>query len=144
MARADEHLDVQDFGDSVRLRHSRHFDVCATTGQWSGLFFDYLYRDLEPHLLGALRELETRANRTLRDARRQAVLSALYERQDKEPDRLVTLFLSCCAPDGPEGLGFGHRGDGRMGITDAACFARNLTRFSDAIWAEVLVLATSG
>ncbi len=138
MANANDPRDIQVFGDTIRLRHSQHFEECATTGRWSGLYFDYLYRDLEPHLLRALRELETRAHGKLRGARRQVVLDALYERRDKEPDRLVTLFLSCADAGGPDGLGFGHTGDGRMGIIDAARFERHLARFGDAVWAAIL------
>lgn len=138
MAPGDEPRDVQVFGDTVRLRHSQHFDDCATTGRWSGIYFDYLYRDLEPHLLHVLRELSVRADRELEGARRLAARNALYARQDRDTDKLVTFFLSNCSSDGPAGLGFGHLGRGRMGVTDEALFRQHLDRFAEAIWIEIL------
>jgi hypothetical protein len=137
MPPGDVPRDVQVFGDSVRLRHVEHFDECATTGRWSGLYFDYLYRDLEPHLLAAMRGIEDRARRELHGARRLAALNALYDRQDQDVDRLVTLFISCAGSE-PEGqLGFGHIGQGRMGIVDEVVFRRNVGRFAEAVWGEV-------
>lgn len=138
MTNKDEPRDVQAFGDTVRLRHSQHFDDCATTGVLSGIYFDYLYRDLEPHLLGVMRDLAVRAGRQLQGPQRQAVLQALYERQDRQPEQLVTRFLSTCAADGLNGLGFGHIGRGRMGVTDEACFRRHLEHFGEIVWTGIL------
>lgn len=133
--------DVQVFGDTIRLRHRTHFAECHATGRWSGIFFDYLYRDLEPHLLEAVRRLEERARRQFRGSRLVEVLNALYERRDKQPEQLVTVFLSCGSATSPEQLGFGYIGEGLMGITEPLRFAKHLREFQDRIWSEVLASA---
>lgn len=125
-------------GDTVRQRHSQHFSACEATAQHSGIYLDYLFRDLEPYLLAVLRELESRASMVLAGEPRRRVLSHLYDHQDGEPDRLVTFFIQCTDAESPLSLGFGHVGGGRMGVTEPDVFNRYLDEFRECVWTTVV------
>jgi len=122
----------------VRQRHGQHFDQCEATGRHSGIYFDFMSRDLTPHLLAVLRELETRAAMVLAGEPRRRVLALLYEHQDREPWRLATFFIQTSDAESPARLGFGHLGDGRMGITDQDRWQFHLDEFRENIWTTVL------
>lgn len=130
--------DPDRYGDGVRRRHGRHFSDCEATGLHSGIYLDYLFRDLEPHLLAVLRELEARASMVLSGEPRRRVLARLYDHQDGGPEQLVTFFIQCTDAESPLRLGFGHLGGGRMGITEAAVFDRHLAEFRECIWTTVV------
>jgi hypothetical protein len=131
-------------GDTVRERHVRHFDDCEATGQHSSIYLDYLFRDLEPHLLAVLRELEQRASMVLAGEPRRRVLSLLYDRQDNEPEQLVSYFIQCTDAESPLKLGFGHLGGGRMGIVDNALWQRHVDEFRESIWASIVQQSRQG
>jgi len=82
-------------GETVRLRHGLHFNDCEATGHHSPIYIDYLCRDLRPHLLLILRELEIRASMVLAGEPRRRVLALLYDRQDNERDSLASFFIQC-------------------------------------------------
>jgi hypothetical protein len=125
-------------GDTVRLRHGLHFNDCEATGCHSSIYLDYLCRDLEPHLLVVLRELEIRASMVLAGEPRRRVLALLYDRQDKHPETLPAFFIQCTDAESPWQLGFGHVGSGHMGITDPALWNRHLDEFRENIWATII------
>ncbi len=125
-------------GDNIRLRHGLHFNDCEATGRHSQIYLDYLCRDLEPHLLAVLRELETRASMVLAGEPRRRVLALLYERQDNEPDQLASFFIQCTDAESPWQLGFGHVGSGHMGITDTDIWQRQIDEFRENIWTTVV------
>lgn len=125
-------------GDDVRLRHGLHFNDCEATGRHSRIYLDYLCRDLEPHLLAVLRELETRASMVLAGEPRRRVLALLYDRQDNEPEQLAGFFIQCTDALLPWQLGFGHVGSGHMGITDPPTWQRHLDEFRENIWTTVV------
>ena len=122
----------------MRHRHGHHFNDCEATGRHSTIYLDYLCRDLEPHLLAVLRELETRAAMVLAGEPRRRVLSLLYDRQDNEPDQLVAFFIQCADAESPLRLGFGHVGCGHMGITDPELWQQHLDEFRENIWMTVV------
>jgi hypothetical protein len=125
-------------GDTVRLRHGLHFNDCEAMGLHSMIYIDYLCRDIEPYLLSVLRELETRASMVLAGSPRRRVLELLYDRQDNEPDQLVTFFIQCTDAESPLQLGFGHVGSGHMGVVDPELWERNLDEFRENIWMTVV------
>ena len=125
-------------GDSIRLRHGLHFNDCEAVGRHSRLYLDYLCRDLEPHLLAVLRELETRASMVLAGEPRRRVLALLYDRQDNELDGLASFFIQCTDAESPWQLGFGHVGSGHMGITEPEIWQRHLDEFRENIWTTVV------
>jgi hypothetical protein len=125
-------------GDTVRLGHGLHFNNCEATGHHSSIYIDYLCRDLRPHLLAVLRELETRASMVLAGEPRRRVLSLLYDRQDNERDRLAGFFIQCTDAESPCQLGFGHVGSGHMGITDPSLWQQHLDEFRENIWMTVV------
>lgn len=125
-------------GDTVRQRHGRHFNDCEATGCHSTIYLDYLCRDIEPHLLAVLRELETRAAMVLAGEPRRRVLSLLYDRQDNEPEQLVTFFIQCTDAESPLRLGFGHVGCGNMGIADPELWQQHVDEFRENIWMTVV------
>jgi hypothetical protein len=129
---------AQGADDPVRQRHGGHFDQCEATGRHSGIYFDFLTRDLTPHLLAVLRELETRAAMVLAGEPRRRVLALLYDRQDQEPWRLATFFIQTSDAESPAKLGFGHVGGGRMGITEDYRWQRHLDEFRENIWRTIL------
>lgn len=124
--------------DPVRQRHGPHFDQCEATGLHSRIYFDFLCRDMESHLLAVLRELETRAAMVLAGEPRRRVLSLLYDRQDNEPWTLVSFFIQTSDAESPRRLGFGHLGAGRMGIKDPARWQRHLDEFREGVWQTVI------
>jgi hypothetical protein len=124
--------------DTVRLRHGLHFNDCEATGHHSSIYLDYLCRDLEPHLLAVLRELETRASMVLAGEPRRRVLALLYDRQDNERDRVASFFIQCTDAESPWQLGFGHVGSGHMGITDLSLWQQHLDEFRENIWMTVV------
>jgi hypothetical protein len=124
--------------DAVRLRHGLHFNDCEATGHHSSIYLDYLCRDLEPHLLAVLRELETRASMVLAGEPRRRVLALLYDRQDNERDRVASFFIQCTDAESPWQLGFGHVGSGHMGITDLSLWQQHLDEFRENIWITVV------
>ncbi|MEZ5566583.1 MAG: hypothetical protein R3F24_14230 [Gammaproteobacteria bacterium] len=125
-------------GDTIRQRHGLHFNNCEATGCHSTIYLDYLCRDLQPYLLAALRELETRASMVLAGEPRRTVLSLLYDRQDNDPEGLATFFIQNTDAVSPLQLGFGHIGSGHMGITDPEVWDRHLQAFSEGIWTTVV------
>ncbi len=125
-------------GDTVRLRHGLHFNDCEATGHHSTIYVDYLCRDLEPHLLAVLRELEIRASMVLAGEPRRRVLALLYERQDSETETLPAFFIQCTDAESPSQLGFGHVGSGHMGITDNVVWNRHLDEFRENIWSTTI------
>jgi hypothetical protein len=125
-------------GDNIRLRHGLHFNDCEATGCHSQIYLDYLCRDLEPHLLAVLRELESRASMVLAGEPRRRVLALLYDRQDNEADQLVSFFIQCTDAESPWQLGFGHVGSGHMGVTDAGLWQRQIDEFRENIWTTVV------
>lgn len=129
---------VRGIDDPVRQRHGQHFDQCEATGRHSSIYFDFLTRDLTPHLLAVLRELETRAAMVLAGEPRRRMLSLLYDHQDQAPWRLVTFFIQTSDAESPAKLGFGHLGSGRMGITDERRWQYHLDEFRENIWKTVL------
>ncbi|MEO8444225.1 MAG: hypothetical protein ABI567_04380 [Gammaproteobacteria bacterium] len=129
---ADQH------GDTVRLRHGLHFNNCEATGSHSSIYLDYLCRDLEPHLLAVLRELEIRASMVLAGEPRRRVLALLYDRQDNATEMLPAYFIQCTDADSPLQLGFGHVGSGNMGITDPVVWKRHLDEFRENIWSTIV------
>jgi hypothetical protein len=131
-------LSTDRHGDTVRLRHGLHFNDCEATGRHSSIYVDYLCRDLESHLLGVLRELETRASMVLAGEPRRRVLALLYERQDNSPDGLASFFIQCSDAESPWQLGFGHIGAGHMGITDPPLWQQHLDEFRENIWMTVV------
>ena len=134
--RRDSSTDLN--GDTVRLGHGLHFNNCEATGHHSSIYIDYLCRDLRPHLLAVLRELETRASMVLAGEPRRRVLSLLYDRQDNERDRLAGFFIQCTDAESPCQLGFGHVGSGHMGITDPSLWQQHLDEFRENIWMTVV------
>lgn len=132
----DSGMDWQ--GDTARLRHGLHFNDCEATGHHSPIYLDFLCRDLEPHLLAVLRELETRAAMVLAGEPRRRVLVLLYDRQDNEPERLASFFIQCSDAESPWQLGFGHVGSGHMGITDPPVWRRHLDEFRENVWQTVV------
>jgi hypothetical protein len=124
--------------DTVRLRHGLHFNDCEATGHHSSIYLDYLCRDLEPHLLAVLRELETRASMVLAGEPRRRVLALLYDRQDNERERVASFFIQCTDAESPWQLGFGHVGSGHMGITDLSLWQQHLDEFRENIWMTVV------
>ncbi|MEO8223187.1 MAG: hypothetical protein ABI661_00125 [Gammaproteobacteria bacterium] len=125
-------------GHTVRLRHGLHFNNCEATGSHSAIYLDYLCRDLEPHLLVVLRELEIRASMVLAGEPRRRVLSLLYDRQDNEAEVLTGYFIQCTDAESPQQLGFGHVGSGHMGVTDPAVWKQNLDEFRENIWSTII------
>jgi hypothetical protein len=134
--RRDSSTDLN--GDTVRLGHGLHFNNCEATGHHSSIYIDYLCRDLRPHLLAVLRELETRASMVLAGEPRRRVLALLYDRQDNERDRLAGFFIQCTDAESPCQLGFGHVGSGHMGITDPSLWQQHLDEFRENIWMTVV------
>jgi hypothetical protein len=134
--RPDSSTDRQ--GDTARLRHGLHFNDCEATGHHSPIYLDYLCRDLAPHLLAVLRELEIRASMVLAGEPRRRVLSLLYDWQDNGRDRLTSFFIQCTDAESPWQLGFGHVGSGHMGITDPALWQQHLDEFRENIWMTVV------
>ena len=124
--------------DTVRLRHGLHFNDCEATGHHSSIYLDYLCRDLEPHLLAVLRELETRASMVLAGEPRRRVLALLYDRQDNERDRVASFFIQCTDAESPWQLGVGHVGSGHMGITDPSLWQQHLDEFRENVWMTVV------
>lgn len=125
-------------GDAVRQRHGLHFNDCEAMGLHSTIYVDYLCRDIEPHLLAVLRELETRASMVLAGEPRRRVLELLYDRQDYEPEQLVIFFIQCSDAESPLQLGFGHVGSGHMGIVDPELWERHIAEFRENIWVTVV------
>lgn len=125
-------------GDDIRLRHGLHFNDCEATGCHSRLYLDYLCRDLEPHLIAVLRELESRASMVLAGEPRRRVLALLYDRQDNQPEQLAHFFIQCTDAESPWQLGFGHVGSGHMGVTDPLVWERHLDEFRENIWVTVV------
>ncbi len=125
-------------GETVRLRHGLHFNDCEATGHHSPVYVEYLCRDLVPHLLAILRELETRAAMVLAGEPRRRVLALLYDRQDNEREGLASFFIQCSDAESPWQLGFGHVGSGHMGITDLALWQQHLDEFRENIWMTVV------
>lgn len=125
-------------GDTVRLRHGLHFNDCEATGHHSSIYVEYLCRDLRPHLLATLRELETRASMVLAGEPRRRVLSLLYDRQDNQPDGLTSFFIQCTDAESPWQLGFGHVGSGHMGITDLSLWEQHIDEFRENVWITVV------
>jgi len=125
-------------GDTVRSRHGLHFNDCEATGHHSSIYIDYLCRDLAPHLLAVLRELETRASMVLAGEPRRRVLSLLYDHQDNERAGLASFFIQCTDAESPWQLGFGHVGSGHMGITDPSLWQQHLDEFRENIWMTVV------
>lgn len=128
--------DSDPHGDLLRLRHLASFEECSRTGRWSGLCLDYFCRDLQPHLLAELRELDERARTMLPPWLRNPMRRALYVRQDCDIERLVGLFIADAATIGA--LGFGHVGGGRMGILDPVRFGHHLAGFRERQWQAAL------
>lgn len=125
-------------GDAERRYHGRHFNDCEAVGRHSPLYFAYLCRDLEPHLLAALRDLETRASMVLAGEPRRRVLALLYDWQDHAPERLAAYFIQCTDAISPWQLGFGHVGCGHMGVTEPSLWERHLDEFRENIWTTVV------
>jgi hypothetical protein len=125
-------------GEAERRHHGRHFNDCEAVGRHSPLYFAYLCRDLEPHLLAALRELETRASMVLAGEPRRRVLALLYDWQDHAPKGLASYFIQCTDAISPWQLGFGHVGCGHMGVTEPALWERHLDEFRENIWSTVV------
>lgn len=124
--------------DPVRQRHAPHLDQCEATGRHSHLYFECLRRDLVPHLLAVLRELETRAAMVLAGEPRRRVLALLYDHQDEDPGQLVGFFIQTSDAESPRRLGFGHVGAGRMDVTDEGRWHLHLDEFRENIWQAIL------
>jgi hypothetical protein len=130
--------DLDRLGDTLRLRYGRHFNDCEATCRHSSIYLAYLCRDLAPHLMAVLRELETRASMVLAGEPRRRVLALLYDRQDNERDRLASFFIQCTDAESPWQLGFGHVGSGHMGITDPSLWQQHVDEFRENIWITVV------
>ena len=124
--------------DTVRSRHGLHFNDCEATGRHSSVYVDYLCRDLAPHLVAVLRELETRASMVLAGEPRRRVLSLLYDWQDDDRDSLASFFIQCTDAESPWQLGFGHVGSGYMGITDPCLWQQHVDEFRENVWITVV------
>ena len=124
--------------DTVRSRHGLHFNDCEATGQHSSTYVDFLCRDIGPHLVAVLRELETRASMVLAGEPRRRVLSLLYDWQDGSRDRLASFFIQCTDAESPWQLGFGHVGSGYMGITDPSLWQQHIDEFRENVWITVV------
>lgn len=124
--------------DVARLRLGLHFNDCEATGRYSGIYLEYLSRDLGPHLRSALRELETRASMVLAGEPRRRVLALLYDRQDHHPERLPAYFIQCTDAYAPWQLGFGHVGSGQMDVTEAEVWQEHLDGFRENVWTTVI------